>query len=116
MAYNHKSRLPDTPWHIGYTTKDENDPRRHKVRCIHLENRICTCRMSGCYLMHCVGSSHCKFYSETQGQWEDYLEEMKTEEDIAQDKAELYMMQKRRYVHSLLESGNYVRKYRFFLG
>lgn len=27
------NKLSDTPWHVGYTKKDENDPRRHKARC-----------------------------------------------------------------------------------
>ena len=29
------NRLPDTPWHVGYAKKQEDDPRRHKARCIH---------------------------------------------------------------------------------
>lgn len=59
-------RLPDTPWHLGYAKKKENDPRRHKSRCIHLKNSICHCGSSGAYKLNCPGSSHCKFYAESE--------------------------------------------------
>ena len=29
-----EKRLPDTPWHVGFVKKEEDDPRRHKARCI----------------------------------------------------------------------------------
>ena len=109
-----KKRLPDVPWHVGFAKKAENDPRRHKAWCIHSQNRMCMCRMSGCYLMNCIGSSHCRYYAETQYQWEAYLEEMKTEEDIADDKAKQYQRQKRQYVKKVLASGLYTHIYRFF--
>ena len=62
--------------------------------------------------MRCPGSSHCKFYAETLSQWEKYMEEMKTEEDKACDRVEEYKIQKRKYVHSLAKSGDYLKKYR----
>lgn len=40
------------------------------------------------------------------------MEEMKTEEDKACDRAEEYKIQKRKYVHSLAKSGDYLKKYR----
>ena len=51
--------LPDTPWHIEYPRKDEDEPRRHKSRCIHFANDIC-------FLRHekCCGSAHCRNYTE----------------------------------------------------
>ena len=52
-------RLPDTPWHIGYAKKKDNDPRRHKSRCIHLEEGICHARG-----IRCPGSAHCTSYCE----------------------------------------------------
>jgi len=112
VAFN-SSKLPDTPWHVGYAKKDAQDPRRHKAWCIHLDNRICTCKMSGCYLMRCAGSSHCKYYSESETQWEDFLEEMKTEEDIELDAVELAKIEKRKFVRKLLENGSYRYKYSF---
>lgn len=113
MAVYGKSKLPDTPWHVGYTKKDEHDPRRHKAWCIHLKNSICTCGPCGCFMTRCDGSSHCKFYAETEKQWEEYLEEMKTDEDRAYERAELYKQQKRQHVRHMLEDGRYTKTYRF---
>lgn len=60
------TKLPDTPWHIGYVTKDENAPRRHKARCVYNAGNKCKHpRMLACY-----GSAHCKFYAETEAQAE----------------------------------------------
>lgn len=56
---DHK-RLPDTPWHIGYVKKDENDPRRHKARCVYNDGDKC----KNPYMLRCVSSSHCKYYAE----------------------------------------------------
>ncbi len=118
MAFNNKSRLPDTPWHVGYAYKDEHDPRRHKAWCIHLDNGKCKCGFSGCYMTTCAGSSHCKYYAEGEAQWEQYLEEMKTEEEKAEEAAEvraaLYRKEKRDYVRAQLESGTYLSRFRFF--
>ena len=36
-----KKVLPDTPWHLGYAKKEESDPRRHKSRCVYLNNGKC---------------------------------------------------------------------------
>lgn len=59
-----KKRLPDTPWHVGYTKKEENDPRRHKARCVFLQEGICHCGHDASYMRKCIGSSHCMSYSE----------------------------------------------------
>lgn len=111
MANNNRSRLPDTPWHVGYAYKDENDPRRHKARCIHYDKDKCMCR-----LVRCIGSSHCKFYAERFEDWEQYLEDMKTEEERAEEEAEFRIlrarMEKQRLVRSLLQSGKYMKKYK----
>lgn len=56
--------LPDTPWYMGYAKKKENDPRRHKSRCIYLKEGICHCGTSGAYTLKCPGSSHCTSYTE----------------------------------------------------
>lgn len=53
-----KKILPDTPWHIGYAKKQEDDPRRHKTRCLHYKKGICETR--------CIGSSHCTLYEERE--------------------------------------------------
>ena len=115
MAFNNKSKLPDTPWHVGYAYKEENDPRRHKAWCIHLHKGICKCGLSGCYMTHCAGSSHCKYYAEGQAQWDEYLEAMKTDEQKAEETAEiraaLYRKQKRDYVKAQLEGCSYNKRF-----
>ena len=115
MSFQNKSRLPDTPWHIGYAYKDENDPRRHKARCIHLDNKSGTCDMR---LVRCYGSSHCKYYAESVEQWIEYLEAMKTEEEKAEEAAEfraaMYRKKKRDYVRSLLKDIVYLKKIRLY--
>lgn len=66
-------RLPDTPWHIGYVTKDEDDPRRHKARCVYNDGRKCR----NVYMLECCGSAHCRFYAETEEDARKYREDMK---------------------------------------
>lgn len=61
-----KKILPDTPWHLGYAKKEENDPRRHKSRCIYLQDGKCRCGNSGAYTLKCPGSSHCIHYTEEE--------------------------------------------------
>lgn len=59
--------MPDVPWHVGYAKKDEDDPRRHKARCIYYKDSECQCRIFKAYYgRRCPGSSHCDHYSETQ--------------------------------------------------
>lgn len=56
--------MPDTPWHIGYAKKKEEEPRRHKARCAYLDKGICKCGRDCCYMERCKGSSHCRHYTE----------------------------------------------------
>lgn len=65
------NRLPDTPWHVGYTKKEDSDPRRHKACCVYFKDGKCTCRYNRCYALQCAGSAHCKHYSEKQGAMEE---------------------------------------------
>lgn len=69
-----KERLPDTPWHIGYIKKDEDDPRRHKARCVYNDGKRC----SHSRVVACCGSSHCRFYAETWDEAELYRKSMST--------------------------------------
>ena len=64
--------MPDVPWHIGYAKKEDDDPRRHKARCIHYEKGKCYYKPSREYGKRCMGSSHCDYYSETY----DYTSEI----------------------------------------
>lgn len=59
-----KQQLPDTPWHVGYSKMRESDHRRLNKWCVHYDASICRSPKSGCYLLRCGGSSHCKFYAE----------------------------------------------------
>ncbi len=83
-------RLPDTPWHVGYTKKDEDDPRRHKARCIHNVDGECRSTRSNYYKETCGGSSHCDEYSETAEDYKKLLEERKTADEIERDNIEKY--------------------------
>ena len=56
---SHLGELQGTPWHIDFVRKSENDPRRHRSRCSHYQTDK-SCSIYGI----CIGSSHCKFYSD----------------------------------------------------
>ena len=75
--YMENNKLPDIPWHVGYTKKKESDPRRHKARCRHLKDGICRCGYDGCYTQKCGGSSHCTHYSEKLNDVEERREELR---------------------------------------
>ncbi|MBO4439206.1 MAG: hypothetical protein J5798_07635 [Spirochaetaceae bacterium] len=65
-------KLPDTSWHIGYVKKDENDPRRHKSRCIYNNGKHC----SNSHMLYCQSSAHCRYYAETWTAANKYKREM----------------------------------------
>lgn len=50
-----------TPWHVGYAIKDEDDPRRHKSKCIHYASKTKYCDF---IFSKCNGSAHCPHYEE----------------------------------------------------
>ena len=91
MPYN---QLPDTPWHIGYTKKDIDDPRRHKARCIHNLGGVCHCGRSRGNGRKCGGSAHCRFYAETLEQWENIKIDLMTIEEIENERAYEYRRKK----------------------
>lgn len=80
-----KKRLPDTPWHIGFTKKEEDDPRRHKARCVFLFGNVCKNGHSGCFQLKCGGSAHCSFYAESMISWQEVWKRVRS---IAQEKEE----------------------------
>lgn len=80
-----RKRLPDTPWHVGYAKKEENDPRRHKSRCIYKQNKICHNGKSAAYMLKCPGSSHCKFYAESENMAEEVYFNTRTAEEERAD-------------------------------
>ena len=76
--FNSKAIGMDTPWHIGYTKKEEDDPRRDKRRCIFLHRGKCQNGRSGAFTLQCPGSSHCKEYREEYHD-EDFMQEERYE-------------------------------------
>ncbi len=90
--------LPDTPWHVGYTKKAEDDPRRHKSRCVHIESG--KCRLLE---MTCAGSMHCVSYAETWEQWEKVHAATLSNEEEHRLRAIKYQMIKRNEWYKMLE-------------
>lgn len=82
------NRLPDTPWHVGYAKKQEDDPRRHKARCIHYRDGQCGWKAN--YSGKCIGSSHCIDYSESLEDFKKLQESRKTAEQIERDNIDKY--------------------------
>ena len=81
------SKLPDTPWHIGFAKKEDDDPRRHKARCVNLRGGVCTFGKSGCYTLKCSGSSHCIYYAENENQFRRVIKETSSAEEEATTRA-----------------------------
>lgn len=83
------NQLPDTPWHIGCVKKEESDPRRHKSRCIYLQGGICKQGKLRCFGQRCLGSSHCKYYAESEQMAQNvYLKTRSVEEEFEDKKTE----------------------------
>ena len=53
--------MTGTPWHVEKFTRQEDDPKRHRSRCVHYESasKYCSYRCG-----QCVGSAHCSQYKE----------------------------------------------------
>lgn len=102
-------RLPDTPWHMGYVKKDEDDPRRHKARCIHYSGG--NCWRNNIFVIRCVGSSHCEDYSESYEEYRKIQEERKTVKQKEADNINKYRASLENNKLQL-ERGNNPNKYR----
>lgn len=59
MRNKHPKGWMDTPHHIEFLRKDENDERRDKRRCLFFTKNKCSY-----YNGQCIGSSHCNYYQE----------------------------------------------------
>lgn len=55
------SKMTGTVWHTEKMTRQEDDVRRHKSRCIHLERDSGRCEI---ICDKCGGSAHCDYYKE----------------------------------------------------
>ena len=59
MKNKHPKGRLDTPHHIEFLRKDEDDERRDKRRCLFFTKNKCSY-----YNGQCIGSSHCNYYQE----------------------------------------------------
>ena len=75
-------QLPDTPWHIGMPKMKESDHRRLNKWCVHYKESICKEPKSGCYMLKCGGSSHCRFYAESKKASEKIKRDTRTQMEI----------------------------------
>lgn len=92
-----KIGLPDTPWHVGYVKKEENDSRRHKSRCVHISCGICTYGKLRSYMKNCPGSAHCKYYAENEQQREEvYLRTRTIEEEKRDEFLNKYVVEEKK--------------------
>ena len=89
-----KQQLPDTPWHIGSPKMKESDQRRLNKWCVHYDASICRSPKSGCYMLRCGGSSHCKFYAEDKKAAQKIERDNRTQMEIEAEN-------RRKYVESL---------------
>lgn len=85
-----KRKMPDTPWHIGYTKMDEWDTRRHKARCLYYICGNCYNSSLRCYGQTCGGSSHCGEYQDINALSREAWQEQIKGEDIARETIEKY--------------------------
>lgn len=89
-----QKQLPDTPWHIGSPKMKESDHRRLNKWCVHYDSSFCNEPKSGCYMLRCGGSSHCKFYAEDENTFKKIERDNRTQMEIDAEK-------RRKYVESL---------------
>lgn len=56
--------ITGTPWHVDFLYMQEGDVRRDRRRCVFFRAGKCNCSESKCFMLGCMGSSHCGAYSE----------------------------------------------------
>ncbi len=105
---NNGRRMPDTPWHIGYAKKDEDDPRRDKRRCVYYASGHCQYRKERCF-----GSSHCGNYSEVRRYFIAERDQERTAEALRKERIERYKstleLEKNKLDRSRNNSSRYIR-------
>ena len=99
-----KQQLPDTPWHIGYTKMKESDDRRLNKWCVHYDATICRCSKSGCYMLRCGGSSHCKFYAADEKTSKKIERDNRTQMEIDEENRRKYVESLRPKMQALVDS------------
>lgn len=99
-----KNQLPDTPWHIGSPKMKESDHRRLNKWCVHYESSFCKEPKSGCYMLRCAGSSHCKFYAENEKASRKIEQDNRTQMEIDAEKRRKYIQSLRPQMQALVSS------------
>ena len=99
-----KKQLPDTPWHIGSPKMKESDHRRLNKWCVHYDSSFCTEPKSGCYLLKCAGSSHCKFYAEDEKTAKKIKNDNRTQAEIDAEKRHEYVQTLKPRMQELVSS------------
>ena len=57
------NQMTGTPWHVEKYTRQEDDSRRHRSRCVYytVKSKHCSYRYG-----NCIGSAHCLYYKEDE--------------------------------------------------
>lgn len=101
-----KKQLPDTPWHIGSPKMKESDHRRLNKWCVHYDSSFCTEPKSGCYMLRCAGSSHCKFYAEDEKTSHKIEQDNRTQMEIDADHRRQYVETLKPKMRALVSSSD----------
>lgn len=99
-----KNQLPDTPWHVGSPKMKESDHRRLNKWCVHYDLSFCTEPRSGCYMLKCAGSSHCKFYAEDEKTSKKIERDNRTQTEIDVEKRRKYIQTLQPQMQALVSS------------
>lgn len=87
-----KYSMQGTSWHVGYVSKEDSDPRRHKSRCAFYFDGVCYCGKYRLYSKKCEGSSHCEHYSE---EFFDESDELRKKHLVVQSIRDNHVKQKK---------------------
>ena len=99
-------QLPDTPWHIGMPKMKESDHRRLNKWCVHYKESICKEPKSGCYMLKCGGSSHCKFYAESMKESAKIEQDNRTQMEIDAENRHKYVESLKPKMQALISSSD----------
>jgi hypothetical protein len=58
------SSMTGTPWHTELMRRGDNDPRRHKTKCVNYDTKTKQCKKQK---FKCIGSAHCDYYDDGSG-------------------------------------------------
>lgn len=82
----------------------ESDHRRLNKWCVHYDSSFCTEPKSGCYMLRCAGSSHCKFYAEDEKASKKIERDNRTQMEIDAEKRRKYVQTLKPQMQALVSS------------